>query len=69
VIGESDDRRMSMTSFGDDAGERRERGRIERRGHRMRALIYGKCLYDAIRVGEELPLFFFIVIGGTCFIL
>jgi hypothetical protein len=43
---------MSMT-FRDDASERRERGQIKRRGRRTSALIYGECLYDAIRVGEN----------------
>jgi hypothetical protein len=60
AIGKSDNsgwRRMSMT-FRDNASERRERGRIKSRGHRTSALIYGECLYDAIRVGDN---FFFLI--------
>jgi hypothetical protein len=40
-------------TFGDGVDERRERGRIKRRGRKMRALSYGECLYDVIRVGEN----------------
>jgi hypothetical protein len=59
-------RRVLMT-FCEDKGERRGRGRIELRGRRTRALSYGECLCETIRVGVNFLLL--INNGGTSFIL
>jgi hypothetical protein len=57
---------MSMT-FSDDVSERRGRGRARLQEHKARALCYGECLYEAIRVGENF--LFLLKNRGTCFIL